>query len=149
MEYKKQTLHTDSEAYKKPAMKADIKKETTLLIKYALVGVTNTAVTALVYFLLRWFDVQEDLSNLLSYIAGILNSFVLNKLFVFRDRQSGWSRQGAVFFIGAGLCWLLQWFAFRGLLLVIPETWAYLLAMVVYNVLYYLYNRLITFKKTA
>lgn len=117
------------------------------LTKYALVGVVNTAVTAATYLLLRWLDVGEDIANLLSYVAGVLNSFVMNKLFVFRDRQNSWLRQGATFFAGAALCWVLQWLAFRGLLTLIPEAWAYLAAMFAYNVLYYLYNRLITFKR--
>ena len=126
-------------------MKSVVRKESALIVKYAMVGVVNTCVTALVFFLLRWFDVQEDLSNLLSYIAGILNSFVLNKLFVFRDRHSSWTKQGMVFFFGAAVCWFLQWIAFRCLLLIMPEPWAYLVAMLVYNILYYLYNRIITF----
>lgn len=129
-------------------MGTNLRKETWLLVKYGMAGVANTCVTILTFFILRWIGVQEDLANLLSYIAGILNSFVLNKFFVFRDRSSSWARQGTVFLAGAALCWMLQWFAFRGLLLVIPETWAYLLAMLVYNVLYYIYNRIITFRRT-
>ncbi|MBR1594199.1 MAG: GtrA family protein [Alloprevotella sp.] len=121
--------------------------EAWLLVKYGMVGVVNTAVTAAAFFLLRWLGVGEDLANLLSYVAGVANSFVMNKLFVFRDRQSGWVRQGATFFLGAGVCWLLQWGAFRALLTVLPEAWAYFAAMLVYNVLYYIYNRLVTFKQ--
>ena len=126
-------------------MKDRTRRETLLIIKYGLVGVVNTLVTIVVFFLLRHLPVQEDISNLLSYVAGILNSFVLNKLFVFKDRKSGWVQQGAVFFLGAGICWLLQLGAFHLLLTQLPEAWAYLLAMLVYNVLYYLYNRLVTF----
>lgn len=129
-------------------MKSRTKRETRLLIKYGMVGVANTIVTIVVYFLLRHFSVQEDVSNLLSYIAGILNSFILNKMFVFKDRRSGWLQQGFVFFLGAGICWLLQLGAFHQLLPLLPEAWAYLLAMLVYNILYYLYNRLITFGKS-
>ncbi|MBR3284193.1 MAG: GtrA family protein [Alloprevotella sp.] len=128
-------------------MKSNLRKETSILVKYAMVGIVNTCVTALVFFLLRWACVQEDLANLLSYIAGLLNSFVMNKLFVFCDRKNGWLDQGAVFFLGAAICWLLQWGAFRALLTCMPEAWAYLLAMVLYNVLYYIYNRIITFRK--
>lgn len=127
-------------------MRANVRKETWLLVKYGMVGVVNTLVTALTFFLLRWFGVQEDVANLLSYVAGILNSFVMNKLFVFRDRRTGWTRQGALFFLGAALCWMLQWLAFRGMLTVMSETWAYLAAMLVYNVLYYIYNRIVTFR---
>ena len=126
-------------------MKDRTRRETLLIIKYGLVGVVNTLVTIVVFFLLRHLSVQADISNLLSYVAGILHSFVLNKLFVFKDRKSGWVQQGAVFFLGAGICWLLQLGAFHLLLTQLPEAWPYLLAMLVYNVLYYLYNRLVTF----
>lgn len=119
-----------------------------LMTKYGLVGVVNTLVTLAAFFLLRHWGVQLDLSNLLSYVIGILNSFVMNKLLVFRDKRSGWVRQGGVFFIGAGLCWALQWAAFRALLLLLPENGAYLIAMFVYPALNYLFNRLVTFRKT-
>lgn len=121
--------------------------ETLLMVKYGLVGVVNTAVTAGAYFVLRWLGVQIDIANFLSYVAGILNSFVLNKLWVFRQREGRWLRQGSVFFFGALLCWALQWAAFRGLLLVMPERWAYLVAMCVYPGLNYLFNRLVTFRR--
>ena len=120
-----------------------------LMTKYGLVGVVNTLVTLAAFFLLRHWGVQLDLSNLLSYVIGILNSFVMNKLFVFRDKATPWMRQGVTFFLGAAVCWLLQWGAFRALLSLIPEAWAYFAAMIVYNVLYYLYNRLVTFRRNA
>ena len=122
-------------------------KELLLAVKYGAVGIVNTAVTAVVYFLLRKLDVQIDLANFLSYAAGTLNSFVMNKLWVFRQREGQWLRQGGIFFLGAGLCWALQWLAFRALYLLLPETWAFLLGMCVYPVLNYLYNRLVTFRR--
>lgn len=128
-------------------MNSRTKRETSLIIKYGIAGIANTIVTIAVYFVLRHFSVQEDVSNLLSYAAGILNSFILNKVFVFKDRHSSWMRQGFIFILGAGICWLLQLGTFHLLLPMLPETWAYLLAMLVYNILYYLYNRLITFGK--
>lgn len=130
-------------------MSIKTRHEAWLLVKYGMVGVANTAVTAATFFLLRQAGVGEDISNLLSYVAGVLNSFVMNKLFVFRDKATPWMRQGVTFFLGAAVCWLLQWGAFRALLSLIPEAWAYFAAMIVYNMLYYLYNRLVTFRRNA
>ena len=72
------------------------------------------------------------MANFLSYLAGILNSYVFNRLWVFRSRENRYLREGAVFFFGAALCWALQWVAFRLLLLCLSERAAYLIGMCVY-----------------
>lgn len=117
-------------------------------VRYAATGVLNTAVTVGLYYALRYVDVQIDLANGLSYAAGMLNSFVWNKLWVFRSRGGGWWREAVLFFAGTGLCWLLQWVAFRAMLAVSTETVSYLTGMVVYPVANYFYNRLVTFRRS-
>jgi len=127
-------------------MKQRTKEESVRLAKYCVVGVLNTAVSFLVFFGLRYVGVQVDVANFLSYVAGILHSFVWNRLWVFEDKSRSWTRQGAIFFVGAFVCWALQWVCFRLLMLWLPEGWAYVIGMCVYPGLNFLFNRFITFR---
>lgn len=67
-------------------------------VKFGLVGVSNTAVDWLVYFLLTaglhaWM-IHPTLAKGISYSAGILNSFVWNRNWTFRSK----SRAAVTFF---------------------------------------------------
>ena len=67
---------------------------------FALVGVSNTAVDVAVFWVLtEQAHVAPLLANAASYSIGALNSFALNKLITFRDRESrdGSARQMAAF----------------------------------------------------
>ncbi len=122
-------------------------KEIVRMVKYGLVGVMNTLITLVLFFILRRFGTDVDVANFVSYAAGILNSFVWNKLWVFRARGGAWGREAALFLLGALGCWGVQWLAFRGMLLLMAESVAYLLGMVVYTAANYGFNRLVTFRK--
>lgn len=59
------------------------------LWRFAIVGCTNTAVDFGVFTLLRAvFDLNYLLCQTVAYIAGILNSFVLNKVWTFESKTS-------------------------------------------------------------
>ena len=47
-----------------------IRQEAKQAVKYAAVGVLNTVITAVVYYLLRKIDFSVDGANLISYEAG-------------------------------------------------------------------------------
>lgn len=127
-------------------MRLPPRSEILRFVRFGLVGVLNTAITFVLFWVLRAVSVDIDLANLLSYLAGMINSFVCNKLWVFRNHGKGWKREAAFFFLGTGICWALQWCAFRGMLLILPELLAQLLGMCFYTLLNYLYNRLIAFR---
>jgi putative flippase GtrA len=117
------------------------------LVKYALVGVINTALTFLTFVLLRFWEVDIDLSNFFSYVVGVLNSFLWNKLWVFRSVSEKSFLEFVSFLLGAGFCWGLQWISFRLLLeWGLVENFAQLFGMVVYTVLGFIYNRWVTFR---
>ncbi len=116
------------------------------LLKYGLVGGVNTLLTLAVFWLLRQVGTGLDLSNLLSYVAGMTCSFMLNKFWTFRALGHRWWRESALFLLGAGLCWAVQWGAFRALLTFLPELWAQVGGMVVYTLLNFVYNKIVTFK---
>jgi len=66
-----------------------VKSKTALwqFIKFSLVGVLNTAVDAIVFFLLtRAFGAGEVLAQAISYPAGVINSFYFNSRFTFHEK---------------------------------------------------------------
>ena len=49
-------------------------------IKYGIVGVSNTLITALViWVMMKGLHCSDVLSNVVGYIAGVVNSFIWNK----------------------------------------------------------------------
>ncbi len=124
-----------------------IRQEAKQAVKYGAVGVLNTVITAVVYYLLRKIDFSVDGANLISYEAGFLNSYIWNRLWVFQSHQNDWRKEGLIFWMGAHICWALQWLAFRLFLQFLAEAWAYGLGMCIYPVLNYLFNRFVTFQK--
>lgn len=62
----------------------------TKLIKFGLVGIGNTMVDFAVYTLLVSFTgIDAVICNVISYMCGVLNSFVLNKVWTFSDAARG------------------------------------------------------------
>ena len=128
-------------------------------VKYCTVGVINTAVTLLVILVTKSvIGLHPLLCNALGYTAGVINSFLWNRAWVFRsDGKMG--REAVKFIIGFGICYLAQfllvWWLSSGLLA--PFEWdlgfftlsgygvATLAGNVLYTILNFIYNRLITF----
>lgn len=116
-------------------------------IKFGAVGVSNTAITFFLYWGLRIVGVNINLSNMLSYIGGAVNSFVWGKCWVFQSKGGGWLREALLFSLGLGVCWALQWVIFTGTLKLLPELWAQVIGMGAYTLFNYMYNRFVTFHK--
>jgi putative flippase GtrA len=58
--------------------------------KFAIVGLLNTAIDAGLFLILtRLAEIPTLLAGTLSFLAGNLNSFVMNKLWTFDDRARG------------------------------------------------------------
>ena len=57
-------------------------------LRYALVGVANTAVGLGVIFVLMYMGAKPEVANLLGYIVGFFNSYFLNKKFTFKSHNS-------------------------------------------------------------
>lgn len=114
--------------------------------KYGIVGIVNTLLTYFVFIALRHINVQLDIANASGYTAGMVNSFLWNRRWVFRAAHKKWQRQAVSFLLGAGICWLVQWAAFHALLTLMPEKAAYLLGMAVYTLANFIYNKSVTFR---
>lgn len=117
-------------------------------IKYGLVGVVNTLITAaVIWVMMKIFGASDVLSNITGYIAGLINSFIWNKKWTFESSVSwvsGAVKFGVVFIV----CYLLQ----LGVLLYLNKTltidtyYNQLIAMVFYTVINFVMNKFYTFK---
>lgn len=131
------------------------------LFKYAVVGVLNTLVTLIVIFLCKsMLHVNPYVSNAIGYVAGVINSFLWNRSWVFKAADGSMSRQAVKFLVGFGICYAIQF----GVVWVLNQSTfgdiridlagfvlsgygvATIIGMVVYTLANFLYNRVITFK---
>lgn len=130
-------------------------------VKFLMVGVMNTALTLIVIYLCKSvLGINEYLSNLTGYVAGVVNSFLWNKNWVFKARSNA-MRQAVTFLVGFGVCYLVQ----LAVVFLVTDctpygdmTWtiegytisgygiATILGMGVYTVANFIYNRVVTFK---
>lgn len=69
------------------------------LIKFALVGVVNTLIDFAVYALLTTIGVNYILAQWISYSAGILNSYVMNRKWTFEKKEKSSKREVISFVI--------------------------------------------------
>lgn len=120
------------------------------IVKYGLVGVINTLITGIVMFtLMNVFSVSLRLSNIIGYIAGFINSFILNKTWTFKSRNSSILHQFLKFSGVFAVCFLLQ----HGLVILLAEKLlidkniSTLIGMIFYTGVSYIFNKLFTFKK--
>lgn len=128
---------------------SSISRETKIqFLKFVGVGFLNTGISLLVIYLLMSLGVNYRLSNLIGYIAGVVNSFLWSKFWVFASNKN-LLKELILFFISFGICYALQY----GALLLLVEQWGWnayfsqLIAMGVYTVTNFLLNRLVTFRK--
>ena len=76
------------------------------LIKFALVGVVNTAIDFIIYGLLTYFNVNYIAAQCLSYSAGVINSYLMNRKWTFEQKGKG-SKREFFTFIGVNLITLM------------------------------------------
>lgn len=129
-------------------------------VKYCIVGALNTMVCLGVIFVCKSLvGVNPYLSNILGYSAGLINSFLWNKQWVFRT-HGGYSREAMRFLAGFALCYLMQLavvFVLNtspfgkfevGIFGFVLSGYgiATLLGNIVYTLANYVYNRLVTFR---
>lgn len=129
--------------------------------KYLAVGVINTLVTLAVIVVCKsLLGINPLVANALGYIAGVINSFVWNKAWVFRA-DGHLTSQAVKFLIGFGLCYGIQFAIVWGtmqfttlddmLWRIGPFTLSgyglvTILAMGVYTVCNFIYNKLVSFR---
>lgn len=139
-----------------PMSRADILQ----FVRYAMVGALNTILTLVVIYACKdFFGINLWVSNAIGYVAGFVNSFLWNKLWVFHS-TAGYLREAVKFIGGFLLCYGLQLLVTWLLTAHSPLTgseWTLfgfvisgygistLIGMVVYTVANFFYNKMVTF----
>lgn len=57
-------------------------------IKFSLVGVSNTSISLICYTIIVKLGLYYIIANVLAYGVGMVNSFILNKRWVFKSKNS-------------------------------------------------------------
>ena len=132
--------------------KTDLYKLLWQFFKFGLVGVSNTAVSLGVYYLILWMNPElYMLGSVLGTILSIFNAFIWNDLFVFtgnpKDLKSVMKRLGKTYVSYGGtsaLSTALLWVEVE--LLFVSELYAPIINLVITIPLNYLINKFWTFK---
>lgn len=66
------------------------KKITVQFVKFALVGVSNTLVYLVIYYLLLSFNINYLLSNILGFVISVYNAFFWSRKYVFGQGKSSY-----------------------------------------------------------
>ncbi len=81
-----------------------------MLSRYLLVGILNTAIfLSVVFICFNLINLNYQLSYLIGYICGIINSFIVNRTYTFRS-DSNWKYQIKPFVISILACYLISHF---------------------------------------
>ncbi len=116
-------------------------------IKFGIVGLSNTFITALlIWFLLKYLYFNDFVANIIGYIAGLTNSFIWNKRWTFRSNSKV---QNTIFkfiitFVISYIIQLGILYVLLHLLLIDPY-WCHLFAMIVYTLINFVLNKFYTF----
>ncbi|MGX3098454.1 GtrA family protein [Helicobacter sp. 23-1046] len=117
------------------------------LVVYGLVGVANTCVGLGLCLLLTFLGLVPEVANLLGNIAGVINSYFLNKKFTFKSKNS--HKQDAWRFgVAMGIAYLanLATLSISHRICGVDVYIAQILASVVYTIVGYFISKFWAFK---
>ncbi|MCG9968237.1 GtrA family protein [Pelotomaculum terephthalicicum JT] len=84
------------------------KYRTIQFLRFCTVGVANTAVDFAAFFLLNLCGVPYLLAQVLSYSAGVVNSYLLNRKWTFRVARKANLQEAASFIVVNGISLLVS-----------------------------------------
>jgi putative flippase GtrA len=144
------------------------------LLKYGIVGVMNTLLTAVVIWAILKFgfsvvseekatSLQMTVSNFAGYAVGLVNSFIFNRNWTFKSK-SDWKTGFLKFVLAFGICYALQltvvlvlnkyvaiptfeFNAFNVNYIITSSYICQLIGIVFYTGLNFIFNKYYTFKK--
>ena len=125
-----------------------ISKSLIQFIKFGIVGVSNTLLTALtIWILLKVLHCSDYISNIVGYIVGLVNSFIWNRKWTF-DSKTKVTDTLFKFILTFGVSYLFQLVNLYILLhyTSIDSYVSQLLSIVVYTGINFVLNKIYTFK---
>lgn len=118
--------------------------------RFSFVGVINTAITlGIIFILTKLFNFHYVAANIVGYVVGLINSFLLNRKWTFRSSGS-YGRQGFRFLQVFAICYMFQ----LGLLILLKEKmyidadYSQAIAMIFYTGVNFLLSKFYTFKRS-
>jgi len=125
-----------------------ISKSLIQFIKFGIVGVSNTLLSALtIWILLKVLHCSDYISNIVGYIVGLVNSFIWNRKWTF-DSKTKVTDTLFKFILTFGVSYLFQLVNLYILLhyTSIDSYVSQLLSIVVYTGINFVLNKIYTFK---
>lgn len=123
-------------------------KESVRIIRFIIVGTSNALIVALaVWILMDLFHVNYILSNMVGYIAALVNNFFWSKYWVFASMGNIQFREIVLFLVAFGCAYLTQ-FIFLVLMVECFHQDEYLsqfLGLFLYGLVNFLMNKFLTF----
>lgn len=58
------------------------------VVRYGLIGLFNTAIHWVVFFVLYFFNVKQYLSNFIGFCCAVIFSYIMNAKYNFQSKQS-------------------------------------------------------------
>ncbi|WP_210466999.1 GtrA family protein [Pantoea ananatis] len=112
-----------------------------MIIKYLLVGLMNTGLTAIVIFTLMHAGFNLYSSNAIGYIAGITLSFILNSLFTFNSTPN--ARKFIKFIITCTIAYIFNLAAIKLTIMISVkhDIAAQIMGMIVYTTTGFILNK--------
>lgn len=131
-------------------MKKELKRTFIQIVKFGIVGLSNTAVTAAALFILIGpLKVDPLVANPIGYALGLINSFIFNKLWTFKS-SSHPLKEGLLFLLVFAVSFTPQFALYKYMLSIgYSELISNAVGMVVYTGINFIGNRLFTFKQPA
>lgn len=124
------------------------KKSIFQFTKFAIVGISNTLLTAItIWILFKQLHYSDYTSNIIGYVVGVINSFVWNRKWTFESKTKV-SETIYKFTVIFGICYLFQLGNLYFLLhfTTIDAYVSQLLSIGVYTILNFGLNKFYTFK---
>lgn len=69
--------------------KQDFGKIIIQFIKFGIVGVSNTLISLLIYYVLIYFNINYVIANTIGFVVSVLNAYYWNNKYVFNKSDKG------------------------------------------------------------
>lgn len=118
-------------------------------VRFCIVGVINTSITlSVIFVLMNLLNVDYKISNVIGYILGFINSFILNKFWTFKSQKNIF-KESFLFILVFVISYLVNFIILIVLVenLYVNKNFALLGGMICYTFVNYSLNKIITFKK--
>jgi putative flippase GtrA len=135
---------TDSESRNVPVIHRRTLLES---IRFVVVGVMNTAITLGLIYGITAAGLSYLIANAVGYLAGFVNSFVMNRQWTFRSSGHP-GKQAVLFSLVFALSYGIQFVALlvQTEWLDVPVWLAQAVSMVLYTAVNFLLNKIVTFR---